>query len=61
MFYLRLIKKLRDCECEPFEWGMDRIYTTEKKVYTFTYRDKPNSNAKDIIHLMIRKNAEITR
>lgn len=54
MRYLRLIKKLKSLEV-PFEdWGMDRIYRTSKKVYTFTYRDRPNSNANDIIHLMIR-------
>lgn len=60
MFYLKLIKKLRACDCEPLDWGMDRIYTTAKKIYTFTYRDKPNSNANDIIHLMIKHNEAIT-
>jgi hypothetical protein len=54
MRYLRLLKKLRALEIDFIDWGMGRIFTTSKKVYTFTYRDKPNSNANDIIHLMIK-------
>ena len=51
---LETIKQLRAEGYEWFDCGVDRIYTNGKSIYTFTYRDKPNSNANDIIHLMVR-------
>jgi len=56
--YIELIKSLKRTGYEPFDWGMDRIWKkkpfNENLVFTFTYRDKPNSKASDIIHLMIK-------
>lgn len=57
MNYLRLIKKLKSLGFIGQDWGMDRIFVTTKKIYTFTYRDHPASNANDIIHLMVKTNA----
>jgi hypothetical protein len=53
-YYIELIKKLKVESWDIFDWGMDRFYKTETKTYIFMYRDIPNSNANDIIHLMIR-------
>jgi len=53
MNYLSLLKSIKPIS--KSDWGMDRIIETEDKVYTFTYRDKPNSNINDVIHLMIKE------
>ena len=39
---------------EYTDWGVDRIYCDGESVYTFTYRDKPSSNLKEVIHLMVK-------
>ena len=53
MDYLSLLKSIKPLS--KCDFGMDRIIETDDKVYTFTYRDKPNSNVNDIIHLMIKE------
>lgn len=56
--YLELIKTLKSKGYESFDWGVDRIFRkkpfTDNPVFTFTYRDKPNSKVSDITHLMIK-------
>lgn len=53
--YLEVIKRLKSEGYEWFDYGDSRVFKKSgDRTYTFTYRDKPNSNAEDIIHLMIK-------
>ena len=55
MDYLEVLKDIKSQGIvSQFDWGMDRIIETKNKIYTFTYRDKPNSKIEDVIHVMIK-------
>jgi hypothetical protein len=44
MDYLQVLKDIKSQGIvSQFDWGMDRIIEIKNKIYTFTYRDKPNS------------------
>lgn len=53
---LNLIKSLKAASYKQKDWGMDRIYTHPEghDVYSFTFKDKPNSDIKNIIHVMYK-------
>ena len=55
MDYLEVLKDIKSLGIVSlFDLGMDRIIETKNKIYTFTYRDKPNSKIEDVIHVMIK-------
>lgn len=59
--YISLIKTLKSNGFTYFDSGVDRIFSiglNPCNVFTFTYRDKPNSNANDIVHLMVKCDGE---
>ena len=55
---LELVKTIKSKGYISLDWGDSRIFRKPpyhtNLVFTFTYRDKPNSNINDVIHLTIK-------
>lgn len=52
--YIRLKKAFRRIGIGYVDWGIDRVYVSAKRVYTIMFRDTPNSNANDVMHISIK-------